>query len=399
MSWKTIAQRSVCWAWIIGMLWSRAGLCAVPPLFADSLTPGVLSSYCVTSLCEQRAQIRIQGGGYQTENQVIPATLPQIGRALSITRTEDEQRLWYVAPTPAATGMFLAAPAMQYAMAATPQVLERQQRLSAIVAVDISGQLWWLPLQQPGQLASMSVQILASLTQYQSGVLQRYYFQSPVVAKVVDGNGYRYAIALASGNILAPADPVSQDVLVVVHYDPNRDAQDWQFSDLFDATAWADPEELTQLPENRRQALERGFYIRLRAGEKALAPAQISRYRVAFTTWQPQCASDLCSTDAGTARLYVVALADGSALLDIDDDHVLTAQDREVVLGSSQPPGPLRLTVDDDGQVRACVDQQCTDPHSSSFNRLASAMLPLNGRALTLLNWSSHQVFHHEQEK
>lgn len=105
---------------------------------------------------------------------------------------------------------------------------------------------------------------------------------------------------------------------------------------------------------NAITALEsaKGWYFSLGTGEKNIGNAIALAGVVFFNTNQPSQSSDNCGNNLGIARQYQVAVADATAVRDVDASGILTVSDRSSVhAGGGYLPSPVHVVVQIDGQI------------------------------------------------
>jgi type IV pilus assembly protein PilY1 len=93
-----------------------------------------------------------------------------------------------------------------------------------------------------------------------------------------------------------------------------------------------------------------GWYIRLEhPGEKVLAKSLTVNNQTIFTTYEPNSSSNTgCTAAVGTARAYVVSVANATPVLDFDNDGDLEKDDRQIILSTlSIAPEPIALMPED----------------------------------------------------
>lgn len=91
-----------------------------------------------------------------------------------------------------------------------------------------------------------------------------------------------------------------------------------------------------------------GWYITLRAGEKVIGNAVALGGTVFFNTNQPAtvASSTTCESNLGIARQYQVAVADATAVTNLDTSNsVLNVADRSVEAGGGYLPSPVHVVV------------------------------------------------------
>lgn len=200
------------------------------------------------------------------------------------------------------------------------------QYLDRLYFGDTGGQLWRVDLfsdkSNQKQLNKARLTLLATLGEdtYGSDIDSRKFFFEPDVSLYRDAGKDSVLISLGSGYLSRPKNTDILDSIYVVS-DPNPySLPDKQFkpmtrSDLLDIRKSAATKTKNQ-----------GWYYDFESkGEKVLSSPYIFLNKVFFTTFKAGAASaggDSCSGGVNhQARLYVMDLFDGSAVLDLDEDN------------------------------------------------------------------------------
>lgn len=224
-----------------------------------------------------------------------------------------------------------------------------------LYAADLGGQIFRVDLDRSASSASDLVEravTVASLGTSDAGNSDigdhRRFYASPVVALNEDG-GYR--VVVGSGYRSHPLDEQTQDRFYAFD-DPGIDdvlngggystTKVISPSDLLDVTTNLDPDPSELSGKD-------GWYVDLEAGEKVLASASVVDGRVFFTSYLPATESDNCSTVAGTARLYVVDLVEGSPAGDFDNDGTVSDERHSETRVPGLPPQPHVIVYQPDG--------------------------------------------------
>jgi type IV pilus assembly protein PilY1 len=126
-----------------------------------------------------------------------------------------------------------------------------------------------------------------------------------------------------------------------------------------------------------------GWYMKLAAGEKALAENTVYYKTVYFTTFTPTI--DPC-VPGGDGRVYAMQYKSGGSVLDFNKDGI---KDRSVVVGGGIPSKPVMVVTDtlNPAKMLVSVGSANPDDNSSSFNAGVIGINPLSPEVNFLYRW------------
>lgn len=308
--------------------------------------------------------VLIFGGGYDTAEDT--ASTPQadsIGRAIYMVDATTGQRLWWASSDKTAD---LVLPKMTNSIPSDVTVVDINNDGIAdyLYVGDMGGRVWRIDFKMtnagPASLATGG--LLAELGGTDTAN-NRHFYYAPDVALTHNSNGYLLTVAMGTGYRAHPLNQTIQDRFYVINdenvlappKDTNNDGipdyQDFTEASLYDATANDLGQATGATLDAARTALgsAHGWYIRLVAadgsyqGEKVLASSVTLQGQIFFTTFTPvvTAQSTSCAPSQGTAKTYVVNLADATPAYDLVADGTLQVEDRSTTLvRGGIPPSP-----------------------------------------------------------
>ena len=236
-----------------------------------------------------------------------------------------------------------------------------------LYAADLGGQIWrfdvWngharSSLVTGGVIASLGIAAQQAATGAPPGASpadenDRRFFNAPDVALIQRRNAESYYnVAIGSGDALAPGSSRTHDRFYSIR---DRSPFTQRAQSAYDAAPPildADLVDLTGFPPDVVIAPNaQGWKLDLRSsgawlGEKVLAESLTANGAILFATYQPSFAegSPACAV-GGTARVYVLNLDTGNAVLDLNDDQQIDAADTSMPLSQPGIPGEISLQI------------------------------------------------------
>ncbi len=322
----------------------------------------------------QERNVLIFGAGYDTNqdtqwvtnpvtNQLerAPRTPDSMGRGFYIVDAETGDLIYNVAGAGSAN---LVMSGMDYSVPSDLRILDIDLDGFAdqIYFGDMGGQIWRFdikPRHKTGPLTTGG--IIADLSE--AGIAgERRFFYEPDVA-VISDNGKRFlSISIGSGWRAHPLDTFVDDQFFMlkshhVFKAPNgygKSSDGVNFTpvtpnDLVDVTTYIDDQETNNF----------GWKLDMTAtGEKILGDSVTVRNQIIFTSYRPALAVGACTTAIGGGTVYAVSVLDGSPTIDMNDDGVIDADDRETELDQGGiPPEPAALITEDGPTVLVGPEQ------------------------------------------
>ncbi|MDX1654250.1 MAG: PilC/PilY family type IV pilus protein, partial [Candidatus Competibacteraceae bacterium] len=310
-------------------------------------------------------EVLIFGLGYDPlADDLQPAAAATMGRGVMVVEAATGDPIWQAGPEPAGAQHNLTVAEMIYSIPSDIKVLNRDgdpQRLADRAYVgDSGGNLWRLDLHDSNP-ANWTVSRLASLGGTTDGEKRKFLF-APEVVYHRDDTGAFDALYIGSGDREHPFSISVADRFYMVkdrRIDPAAPQEPVVVEeDLYDAT-----DNLVQMgTADQRQAAKtelaskRGWYVRLREGEKVVGGVVVVAGSTFFSTHQPSLPDANQCNSLGTARNYVLDFMDASATTDWDGVDGLTTLDRTVEIpGGGFPPSPVSVITQVDGRIRGAV--------------------------------------------
>ena len=198
-----------------------------------------------------------------------------------------------------------------------------------LYAPDAGGSIWRVDMDSP-KIEQWTVRHLAELGG--DGSDTRKFLHS---VDVVDQGSY-YSLLIGSGDREKPYEDVVQNRFYMIR--DTGDSGSWPIkdADLYDATLNLIQEGEDAEAELALLADAQGWFINLHPGEKVVGASQSVAGSTFFATNQPDLAldSEVCESDLGIARTYIVSTADATAVIERDNIAGLTRADRDARAGS-----------------------------------------------------------------
>ncbi len=315
------------------------------------------------------------GGGYDTDQDGTTTVTDNVGNAIYFVDSVSGNLLWHAADS----GSNRDLTAMQYSIPGDIKVIDLDSDGFAdrMYAADMGGQVWRFDILN-GQPVNGLVNggVIAQLGAAPSGTPtaadSRRFYYSPDVSLVTTAGPTYIHVGIGSGHRAGPNGTSTQDSFFALRdhlpftarsqigYDALASSP-IVVSDLIDVT----DDLTTVVPEGSA-----GWKLELRtggwSGEKVLAEARTFNNQVYFTTFTPGVAagSSSCTPRLGTNRLYIVDVATGAPVTNLDgsaDTDPLTEADRFTEFNGSISSEVVFLFPSPD-DPSTCVGSECTPP-------------------------------------
>ena len=324
-------------------------------------------------------RVAIFGGGYDDGQDAVGYRTDTRGNAIYMVDALTGQLLWKAGN---GTGFNLNLGEMTHSIPAAVRVLDMDQDHLAdrMYVGDMGGRVWRFDiingepvadLVQGGVFASLGAADLASPT---NPDVRRFY-ATPDVAQIVTEHGAYLSVSLGSGHREHPLDTGTDDEFYSL--------RDFNVSTVLpnDDDSYQNPivrSDLTDITDDVSPTLDFGspgwrLRLDLSAGEKVVSESRTFANQVFFTSFTPGGNGDACVAAGGLNRLYVVSVADGSPVTNLDgsqDADELTAEDRVRTLnqgGIAPDPAFFFPEPDTDSDVPGidvvtCIGVECFPP-------------------------------------
>ena len=233
--------------------------------------------------------------------------------------------------------------------------LDRDGLVDQMYAADTGGRIWRFdvtPYHESGDLVRGGV--IADLAGTAVADHRRFYVE-PDVSLVENGAERFLAVSIGSGWRAHPLDEITEDRFYVMRQPIRPVAEnaygtlgaDGEYRPVKESDLVAVAGLLTP------SANAHGWYLDLsRTGEKVLGTSITFDNSVVFSTYVPAQDVASCSTAIGGGRAYVLDVADGSPLRDLDGDDDVDLDDQSVELKHGGiPPEAMILITEDGGDV------------------------------------------------
>jgi type IV pilus assembly protein PilY1 len=312
--------------------------------------------------------VLIMGAGYDANAQDrLPALAPAKGRGVLVIDAETGNVIWQVGPSPSGASHNVTRADMTDNFAADLTVIDRDRNGKAdrIYAADTGANVWRMDIGDPNP-ANWAVHKLAELGGTGTDA-RKFLFPADVVYSK-DGNGPYDAVLIGSGDREKPFDDT-----IVNHFYMLKDRKvgndgsgqaTIELADLYDATDNLIQEgtETEQATAEADLLAAKGWYIRLRVGEKVIGSALTLGGTVFFATNQPSAMDPDSCGSLGTARIYSMDFRNATGVGPGD------LRDVEADGGSflPSPTGVVTELLDEDGNPRkyqtVCFGPTCVTP-------------------------------------
>ena len=275
---------------------------------------------------------------------------------------------------------------MNYSIASTVAVLDEDGNgfVDKLYVGDLGGQMWRIgqfetdsggnPLAFPysnENINSWTAQIVFKAPTYDVDSIthtRKFHYPPSVTLEV----GYDL-IVTGTGDRSGACDRTSQDRIYVVK--DNHSSNTILETDMVDVTNPADP--MPDLDNSTGDVdldgnIDKGWFIQLDPGEKALAENTVFYKTIYLTTFVPN--DDPC-LPGGVGKLYALSYKTGAAAIDFDGAGTL---DRSTIIGGGIPSKVVLILTDTGGtKLFISVGSTNPDPNSEAFDAGVVAFDPL----------------------
>lgn len=342
-----------------------------------------------TSLVDRN--VLIFGGGYDEDQDTASApTADAIGRAIYIVDATTGQRIWWASSVATAD---LVLTDMTNSIPSDVKVIDIDVDGFAdrLYVGDMGGRVWRIDFDNSTNTGAANFAtggLLATLSGATEATNHRFYYP-PDVALFYDKNAatpsLKLTVSIGSGYRAHPLNQVNEDRFYMIKdsdvYAAPADGADadtlpdypaYTEASLYDATANVLGEATGATLTTAQTSFNglSGWYIKMAKadgtyeGEKVLAPSVTVDGKVLFTTFTPVAVanSTACAPSQGTAKVYIVNLADATPPYDQLADDTLDKNDRAMVLTRGGiPPEPTILFPPDGSNAVVLVGPEKLD--------------------------------------
>ncbi|WP_299876458.1 PilC/PilY family type IV pilus protein [uncultured Cocleimonas sp.] len=275
---------------------------------------------------------------------------------------------------------------------------------------DTGGNVWRLDLSETLSSSDNSSVLTKLASLGGSGSNSRKFYNEPDAAKMILNGKTVFAISIGSGFRAGPLDKaISDNFFVLIDESPYTAYTDVNpkatsaivTSDL--ATLNVSLTGSSQV-DSIKDANKRGWVVNFAdAGEKVLGGALTVDGGVIFTTLVPEVITnnsliDQCAAPATQSRLYAIDLLTGGAILDLNGDGVVTADDIGELQGTEilnkvqivYNPPVITEETSDDGEPTG--DKSCTHPVDIRAGKKLSQSSGYDACRLESVYWSDPQA-------
>ena len=287
--------------------------------------------------------VLVLGGGYEPDQDSLATSTDATGNSIYIVDSETGALLWQGTKNGGTKSFNSTGKAMDYSIPSEIKVVDFDGDGFAdrMYAADMGGQVWRFDVTN-GQSAANLITggVIAQLgaaslpSPVPASATRRFYY-SPDVALVATKDFNFIHVGIGSGWRGHPLSLANQDRFYAIR-DYNGVNQLTQSA--YDAITPYKDSDLVDITDNVKAKVPQGqpgWQLQLRdggwIGEKVLAESRTFNNHVMFTTFRPSQNATSCEPQAGTNRLYIMSLFDGSPVNNLDgsvDNGPLTATDR-----------------------------------------------------------------------
>jgi type IV pilus assembly protein PilY1 len=327
-------------------------------------------------------KVLIFGGGYDPLQDSKTTKTPDTkGNAIFIADADTGNLLWSASDV----GATLTDANLTYSIPSEIAVIDSDSNGSTdrLYVADLGGQLWRIDLDE-SNLSGSSITRLANLNTG-SAADNIKFFYPPAVALIRSRGESYIALALGSGNRAHPLDLAVQNKMFV-YKDKDIEAGVPQsavltadLNDFYNASSnhaggdGTDAQKTTALTALSNQ---RGWYIELGAGRKALSEPLIFENELMFTTFQPTgVTADVCSAPGNISHYMKMSVKDGVPVDNLDaspDADPLSKTDREKGLNDNGgiPSSPTLVFPDSNDKVEVYVGKELLESSEQIIHRM-----------------------------
>jgi len=301
-----------------------------------------------------------------------------LGRSIYVVSATDGTVLWRAGHDSSAD---VQVSGMDYSMAADLTILNRDRDTTRtapgkenvgagyfdrIYAVDTGGNLWRADV-DAAATSSWTITKLASISGSSLADKRKFLF-APDVVYSSDATGKYDAVLVGSGDREHPFDATVTNRFYMFKdrgtgLTETASGLPITESDLFDASnnCLQDTTVCSSDQQSTASAnllASKGWFVTLGAGEKAVGTATTISGTTLFNTNQPSASAggDICSSNLGIARSYLVSYKDATATTDVNATGTVTTADRFTVhAGGGYLPSPVPVIVSIGGKKYQAV--------------------------------------------
>lgn len=316
--------------------------------------------------------VMIIGGGYDvSQDDKVIRSVDSTGNAIFIIDANTGIKLYEITSDDAD----LKISEMQYSITGRISTIDRDADGLAdhLYAADLGGQIFRIDIYN-GETENNVIKggLLADFNGDTKTTNRRFYY-GPDVTEVVTVNEPYFAVAIGSGFRDGPVNSNVQDSFYMLKDQGVYSKDDnghftfpngtYTVKDLYDATnhQLTSGDIILKTTAYSDLNMLAGWRIDLQAcGEKVLISPLILNYQILFTTYSP--ASDNlanCSFTADTEQAYLVDLLTGNAVVDLDQDMLITRADRAVKLHQTKIASAPTIVIKNLVKPVVCVGSDC----------------------------------------
>ncbi|WP_026294589.1 PilC/PilY family type IV pilus protein [Salinimonas chungwhensis] len=315
--------------------------------------------------------VMIVGGGYSEDQDVKQVrSADAVGNAVFIFDADNGALLWQASNTDADLNL----PHMQYSIPGRISVIDRDNDGLAdhMYVADMGGQLFRLDIYN-GQTGADFIKG-ARLADFggDTETNNRRFFYGPDISEVALGNEHYYAVAIGSGWRASPLDTVIEDRFYMLKdkgiFKRDENNNHVFKTDTTEATMYNATEHLLTSDDASARELatsmfsnKDGWYLEMTTGgEKILSSPLIIDYKILFTSYIPAESSEsACAPPTGNSRAYLVNLANGNAVDDLNQNNQLDNNDRYADLRQSGIAPETKILIEEIIKPVVCLGTEC----------------------------------------
>lgn len=304
--------------------------------------------------------VLLLGGGYDEAldpddaNRSHAQPQANLGRALFIVDALSGELLWSGLGEIGGDETFAD---MDYSFASNLRAIDvnRDRLVDQIYAADTGGQLWRFDLAQLHQSGDLVQGGVIARISGNNEADRRRFFAEPDVALIDDGGEQFLTVSIGSGWRAHPLDEAIQDRFYVFRQYSVRGAPSVYGKEAGRAgsgvsTPLTESDLIPISGELNPSVNANGWYLDLAAmGEKVLGAAVTFDNSVVFSTYIPSISASACSAAIGSARAYVLDVANGAPSWDLDKDNDIDLDDMSIELKHGGIPPEAVIFITEDG--------------------------------------------------
>lgn len=316
--------------------------------------------------------VMIIGGGYDVgqDNKII-RSVDSTGNAMFIIDANTGTKLYEITSENADLNISK----MQYSITGRISTIDRDADGLAdhLYAADLGGQIFRIDIYN-GETGSNVIKggLLADFNGDTKTSNRRFYY-GPDVTEIVTVNEQYFAVAIGSGFRGGPLNSNVQDSFYMLKdqgvYSKDENGHftfpnvAYRPKDLYDAThhQLTSGDIFLKTTAHSELSVMTGWRIDLQAcGEKVLISPMILNYQILFTTYSS--ASDNlanCTFTDNTGQAYLVDLLTGNAVVDLNQDMLITRTDRAAKLNQTKIASTPNIFIKNLVKPVVCVGNDC----------------------------------------